>query len=300
MESGLDLNNIRDIVKAKVILSEKRRGSKKWPRFTQKLVPLYTGYAWMPDPDFSITDHVIPMPSTIRTKRDLESYVGMMGNKTLSKERPLWEMQVLTDFGDCKDTVVLLRIHPCMTDGWALMHILVNALADNPVTFLTKPHYGVTTFLLNLIRALVIGPVVFLQKWIFTRRDYNVYHGALKLSGQKSVAWSEPFSLQSAIRIKKVTRSTMNDILLTISAGVIRQHMQGYGVDNPYDMLALIPMDLRTSKKTGVNMGTHYCYSEITLPTNTEGTIPRLWEIKHQTEDIKNSAGKKLGKNHYP
>ena len=291
LETGLDLVPIRNIINEKIILPRRRRGRPRYPRFMHKIVPLYSGYAWEPDPTFNIENHVVAMPATIRTKEDLQGYVGSLGSQPLSRERPLWEIQVLTDFGDTKDTVVLLRIHPSLSDGWALMNMLINMLADSPVNFNAKPHFGKGAYLLNLMRAMIIGPIVFLQKWIFTRKDYNILHGALKLSGEKVVAWSEPFSLDRAIRVKKVTRSSLHDILVTVSAGVVRQYMQWYGVQHPYDMLAIIPMDMRTSRRSGVAMGTHYCYSDFTLPTNTEGAIPRLWEIKHQMDEIKNSTG---------
>ena len=292
LETGLDLASIRNIINDKIVLPQRRRGVPRFPRFIRKIVPLYSGYAWQPDPTFNIENHVISMPNNIRTKEDLQQHIGAMGVKPLSRERPLWEVQVLTEFGDTKDTVVLLRIHPSLSDGWALMNMLINLLADSPVNLNTKPHFGKGAYLLNLMRAMIIGPIVFLQKWIFTRKDYNILHGALKLTGQKSVAWSEPYSLSSAIRIKKVTRSSLHDILMTVSAGIVRQYMQWYGVAHPYDMLAIIPMDLRTSRRTGVTMGTNYCYSDFTLPTNTEGAIPRLWEIKHQMDELKNSTGK--------
>jgi hypothetical protein len=86
-----------------------------------------------------------------------------------------------------------------------------------------------------------------------------------------------------------VTRSTFNDVLLAVAAGNIRKALQSQGIANPYDMLCTMPVDLR-SDSSHVKMGVQFALNDISLPTNTEGTIPRLWEIKHRMDELKNSA----------
>ena len=230
LETGLDLSDIRQLLTQKVVQpSQQRRrsaGTPRFPKFLRKIVPLYSGHAWVQDAEFNINNHVIPMPKEVKTNEDLQKYVGNLGSQPLPRDKPLWEIQVRTEFGAKKDTMVLLRIHPALSDGWALMHMLINLLVDSPVALNTKPHSGKGAYFLNLMRAMIIGPIVFLHKWIFTRKDYNILHGAMKLSGQRVVSWSEPFSLSSAIRIKKVTRSSLHEILVTVTAGIVRQYMQ--------------------------------------------------------------------------
>ena len=120
------------------------------------------------------------------------------------------------------------------------------------------------------------------------RADYNILR-ANKLSGEKVVSWSEPFSMEQATRIKLVTRSSMNDVFMCVVAGSLRHFMRTRGVLHPYDMTAAIPVDMR-SDGAKVAMGNYYSYVDLLIPTNTEGAIPRLWEIKHQMEDLKSSA----------
>ncbi len=186
LEPGLDLPAIRDAIHQKVVLpaQERRRGAKT-NKFIRKIVPLYSGHAWIRDSDFDINNHVIKMADSVKTNEDLQNYVGCLSSQPFPKDRPLWEVQVLTDFGAQKETLVLLRLHPSLSDGWALMNMLINLLADSPVHFNTRPHFGRGTYFMNLVRTCIVGPIVFLQKWILTRKDYNVLHGALQLSGQK-------------------------------------------------------------------------------------------------------------------
>ena len=289
LENGIDVIRIRDLIHARLISAEGKSGEKLYPRFTQKIVPLYTGYAWTNDEDFSIGNHVYVMPNGVRTKEDLQQFASEMSTKMLPRDRPLWEMHIQSDFGEDKDTVVLFRIHPSLTDGISLVQILFSSVVDSQtVSCQLKPRFGRSAYVFNAMRAFIIGPVVFLHKWIFMRRDYNLIHGP-ELSGKKVVAWSEPFSLAQATRIKQVTRSTLNDILLSVASGNIRTYFKYRGVQNPYDILATIPIDMR-SDSSHIKMGTKFSYVDLTLPTNTEGSIPRLWEVKHEMDEVKNSA----------
>ena len=47
------------------------------------------------------------------------------------------------------------------------------------------------------------------------------------------------------LRIKLITRCTINDILLALVAGSLRKYLQQRGVANPPDLHAVIPVDLR-------------------------------------------------------
>ena len=229
------------------------------------------------------------MPDNIVSHGDLQEYISSLAAQDLSRQRPLWEMQVLVGYGECKDTVVLLRIHPSLSDGISLLRILFSSLADKDSSFTLKPRFGRGAFLFNVIRAIVIGPFVFLCKWIFTRRDRNTLHGP-GLSGNKVCVWSEPFSLASAIRIKQVTRSTLNDVLLAVMSGSLRTCLQMQGAEHPYDVIATLPVDLRADSPESVSMGNQMSFVPLKLPVHTEGAIPRLWDIKQRMDELKNSA----------
>lgn len=51
-------------------------------------------------------------------------------------------------------------------------------------------------------------------------------------------------------------------------------------------------MDLRYEPATGdpaPDLGTQLSTALVRLPTNTEGAIPRLWEVRQVMEELKNS-----------
>ena len=287
IEQGLDFNHICELIYTRLICAESQSGKRLYPRFAQNLAKLNSGYAWVDYNEFCIVDHVLHMPKTVCTPSDVRRYIADMAVQELSHEKPLWEMHVLTDYGDHKDMLILFRMHPCLSDGISMLKVLIRAITDNPSVYRLKPRFGHVSFPFNLLRSILIGPSLFLSKWIFTRADDNLLHGP-SLCGEKVVAWSKPFSLERAMQIKQVTRCKLNDVLLSVTAGTMRSYLQTSGVSNPYNMLATVPVDLR-SDHSSVAMGNKYALVNVSLPTNTEGAIPRLWDIRHRMDKLKSS-----------
>ena len=288
LQHGLDVIRVRDLVNSRLVSAEGKGGDKLYPRFSQKLSPVYSGYAWVNDAQFSINNHIYSMPKTIRNQEDLEDYIGELAGRTLPKDRPLWEMQVLTDYGEAGDTLLLLRTHPCMADGISLIRILYKSLVDNQSLYSPKPRFARGAYIFNIIRSVIAGPLVVLQRWLVASQDHNILHGP-SLSGNKVVAWSEAFSMESATRIKQVTRSALNDVLLAVVAGNLRAYLQKCGISNPFDMKVSLPIDFQLDGQSN-KLGAKYTIVNINLPTNTEGAIPQLWDVKHRMDELKNSA----------
>ncbi|KAK2169524.1 hypothetical protein LSH36_9g13031 [Paralvinella palmiformis] len=292
LEKGLDASSIRTLLNTRLVGAEDKNHRKLYPRFSQRIIRLYSGYAWIKDGRFSIDNHVISMPDTIVNQETLTEHVGQLAGKALSLDKPLWEIHVRTNYGVDQDTVILFRIHPCLSDGVSLVRLLFKSLIsdwrDNGSLSL-KPRFGHVAFAFNCMRAVFSGPVVLLRKWLFVWQDYNLVH-VPRLSGRKVVAWSEPYNMAKADRIKNVTRSTLNDVLLAVTSGILRTYFQKHGVAHPFDINAFIPVDFQTDGSCAVDMHNRYALVDVPLPTNTEGTIPRLWEVRHHMDVLKNSA----------
>jgi len=66
--------------------------------------------------------------------------------------------------------------------------------------------------------------VLYLLKKLFTLPDRNLLHGPA-LSGSKAVSWSRPLSMSAVLRVKDVTRSTLNDLLLSVVTSSLRRYL---------------------------------------------------------------------------
>ncbi|CAL1546181.1 unnamed protein product, partial [Lymnaea stagnalis] len=291
LQKGLDTDRIRNLIDSRLLSVENRHGQKVYPRFTQKVVPFCCGQAWVTDKQFMVAKHVYNMPGYIETLEDLQQFISKMATQPLSTDHPLWEIQVLHNFREPRDTVLLFRMHLCMTDGISIVHILENALVDTQKTSGRKSTFSSDAANTSPFKVLFSGPVTFLSRYLFGGQDFNLLHGHhVHPSGEMVVAWSEPFSLSAAMRVKQVARCSLSELLLSITAGNIRTYLQVSGITHPFNIRCALPVDFQSMDGGAMDMENKFSMVIVQLPTNTEGTIPRLWETKYKMGKFKSSA----------
>lgn len=101
---------------------------KPFRRFRQRVVasPLGAGrYVWQDDPHFSLNFHLrriaLPAPGG---EASLQTLAGELMSDPLDRSRPLWRFYLIENVnGGC---AVLGRIHHCIADGIALIHVLLS------------------------------------------------------------------------------------------------------------------------------------------------------------------------------
>lgn len=289
IEYGLSVPQVVNLVNNRLVLVKGEDGCRLYPKFSQNVVHTCTDFIWQDDRNFFIHNHVFAMPKGIESLEDLQDYISDLASRPFAFSRPLWEIQVLTDFGDVRDTVVLFRMHPCLTDGVSMVKILYKSLADLDSVTTVPPVLGKESCL-DYFKSLLDGPIQFISRIASKRNDFNLLHGNhIHLSGKKVITWSEPYSLSSAMKIKHVTHSTLNEVFMSVAAGSIRNYLIVNGVQNPYDMQSSIPVYYGTNKYIS-GIGNDVILINVSLPTNTEGVVPRLWQMKDRMNDIRGAS----------
>lgn len=106
------------------------------PRFAQRLnrrVLDLGAPQWVDDGRFRLAEHVrrvaVPAPGT---DHDLFAVVADLMSWRLERDRPLWEIWVIDGLSDGR-WAMLMKVHPCLADGVATVHILTG-LSDNGIT----------------------------------------------------------------------------------------------------------------------------------------------------------------------
>ncbi|XP_071942650.1 probable diacyglycerol O-acyltransferase tgs1 isoform X2 [Antedon mediterranea] len=288
VEGRMETSRLKSLILSRVVSKENKQGKKQFQRFTQKIVCLKSGSIWVNDLNFNIDNHVFDAPQTFNNIEDLQEFISQISTKQLLFGRPLWEVCVCyVGKGENIKTYLLFRIHPCMTDGISLVEILRKFLADEHETSDFKSRYGREALMFNSVQAFCVGLIVFLSH-LLGKRD--VFMPCIKpMNGEKKLLWSDPISLASVKRIKLITRMSLNDVLLSTISGSLRGYFKSQGITNPCNLHANIPVDFRSSTQL-LELGNRYTFARAPLTTNIEGTIPRLWELKHQMLEVKNSG----------
>lgn len=275
IDASMNLKRIKQLLATRVVEAKTGAGGLMYPRLTQTVSHLPAGPAWVHDHNFNLHNHVFSGPN-IATEEALQKYVGSLLSQPLPLARPLWEIIVLHDFGRSRDTVLVCRLHQCISDGMSLVRVLCQSLSDNQIMHIPqKPHFGGTTYGMNLVKALLVAPLTALTWLWWWRPDHNPLTirrgtsaplprvtksagsccgcsrevpasssgegGAYTVWGEEGsegqvVLWSAGVSVSRVVRIKQVTRTCLNDVLLAALAGALRLTLQRQGVTHPPDL----------------------------------------------------------------
>ncbi|XP_071550130.1 uncharacterized protein [Panulirus ornatus] len=331
IDASMNLKRIKQLLATRVVEAKNGAGGLMYPRLTQMVSHLPAGPAWVHDHNFNLHNHIFSGPN-ITTEEALQKYVSALLSQPLPLARPLWEIIVLHDFGRSRDTVLVCRLHQCISDGMSLVRVLCQSLSDNQIMHIPqKPHFGGTTYGMNLVKALFVGPLTALTWLWWWRPDHNPLTirrataaplpratksagsccgcsrevppssssegGAYTVWGEEGsegqvVLWSAGVSVSRVVRIKQVTRTCLNDVLLAALAGALRLTLQRQGVVHPPDLKVNLAVDLRSSTLpfTVPRLGTKAALVPLSLPLSWDAAIPRLWEVRARVDDMKASA----------
>jgi diacylglycerol O-acyltransferase len=210
---------------------------------------------WDDDADVDLDYHLQPI--SLRPPGDeaaLRDVISELMSTQLDSTRPLWQFHLVEEYGE--GWALVGRVHHCLADGPALMHVLL-ALTDGedgtPRSFtapdvsadpgqglrgmaghvsevLVREGLGVLrnpSRVLSLTR-LGMGAVASLHKLVMRPHDpETVLRGTLGTS--KRAAWSAPMALDEIKAVGRLVGGTVNDVMVAACAGALRRYLQGRG-----------------------------------------------------------------------
>ncbi|MCP4359689.1 MAG: wax ester/triacylglycerol synthase family O-acyltransferase [Chloroflexi bacterium] len=116
-----------------------------------------------------------------------------------------------------------------------------------------------------------------------------------KLGVSKRAAWSQSLPLKDVKAIKKVTGTTVNDVLVAAMAGGLRRYLQQNGQEvNGLNFRAAVPVNLRTPEEMGT-LGNKFGLLFLTLPIGVADPLERLNEVHNNMQALKNSKEGPVG-----
>lgn len=294
VEPGLTASLLGQLIVERILDKTNDEGKRIFRRFTRKVIPVVGGFTWVEDDGFRIEHHVLEDNRSLKDNHQLRHYLMSLMSRGMNVNRPLWDVHVLPNYDKGRETVLIARVHQVISDGVSLMMLFCNHLCDPGPSLRLKPRFGGSSFPLNVFRALVVGPLTFLVSWMMlTKRDCNyLKRSSRAITRKRVIAWTGSIRISQVHRIKQITRSTFNDVLMTAMSGSLRNFFKRRGILNPPDIKVCLAVDLRYEPATGdpaPDLGTQLSTALVRLPTNTEGAIPRLWEVRQVMEELKNS-----------
>ena len=283
-----------------------------FPRFRMRVVEpaLRMGSpVWELDEHFDLRSHMhrvaVPAPGG---PDQLQALISDLVSTPLDFTKPPWQLHLIDGVGT--GSAVMARIHHCMADGIALMHVLWSLTDEHPGSARSGSdatgksngrHAGVGRQLLGGVGTAVRHPDIAVrlaettlaasaataQLTVASPDSHTVLKGRLGVS--KRAAWSERLSLRELKHVATAFDATFNDVMMAAVAGGMSAYLAGRDVDVDQALVrAAVPVNLRPLNLAG-DLGNVFGLLYVQLPLQPERVEDRVRHVKRLMEEAKRS-----------
>ncbi|MGH2957017.1 MAG: WS/DGAT/MGAT family O-acyltransferase [Solirubrobacterales bacterium] len=293
------------------------------PRFRQKLAfpPMQTGRPfWIDDPNFNLRYHVrhsaLPSPGS---EEQLQNLVGRLFSQALDRSKPLWEIWLVQ--GLEKNRFALInKTHHALVDGVAGVDIATVLFDLKPVPepaepddWVPRPAPASAELAARGMMEVVESPLKLtrraakaaLQPMRATRKAidagealaevaWNFANPApdlplnVEIGSHRRFYWTRA-QLDDYKRIKDQLGGTVNDVVLTVVSGALRNWLRSRGIATEgLELRALVPVSIRAEDERGAT-GNRIAAMRGPLPVYIEDPVQRLAVIRAAMGELKES-----------
>lgn len=311
---GIDIDRVRAYVESRLHLIPRYRQHIAW-------IPLENHPVWVDDEQFDIRYHVrhlsLPRPGC---ERELKRLAGWINSQQLDRGKPLWEMWVVEGLEDDRFAVIA-KTHHCMIDGLAgadLLPVLLRPDEDDAIEeahrwrpraapsqarLLRDAALRRVTLPLRLAGRIASDPAACwrdasdLASALLESATISVQPGAetplnRSIGSHRRFDWLS-FDLDSFKAVKNRLGGTVNDIVLAVVAGGVRNFLarRGTALDGkaPFVFRAFCPVGIRTSQR-GSNGGNFVSAMTVELPVCEKEPLERVAQVRRSTRSHKDAA----------
>jgi diacylglycerol O-acyltransferase / wax synthase len=298
------------------------------PRFRQKLVTVPFGLGrplWVDDthfnPEYHIRHTALPSPGNYEKLRALASRIM---SQQLDRSKPLWEIWVVEGLGSDR-WAMISKSHHALVDGISGADILTVIMDLTPEPepgererWVPDPEPTADSLLIDAIKerltspaeiirsaqAAVLDPQTLPNRMVESVRALGSFVGgsfdfAPESSLNRPIGPHRRFEtvladLEDFKRVKNAFGGTVNDVVLSVVAGGLRQLMRGRGekIDD-LELRAMVPVSVRADQDKGA-LGNRVSTLWAPLPVHEEDPIKRFELVHESMKDLK-SSGQAVG-----
>ena len=277
------------------------------PPFNNRL----NGFFWDEDEEFDLDHHfrhiALPQPGRIR---ELLTYISQEHSTLIDRAKPLWTCHIIEGI-EGNRFAMYFKIHHAMVDGIAGMRLVEKSLSDDPNAKSIVPPWCVEgprskrlkQPKVSRIKSLIDGlkgqldstPRVFyelsqtIMKDMGRNPDYVSSFQAPSSILNQRVSSSRRFAAQSfdfsrLSNIAKELNVTINDIVLAICSGALREYLISQNALPKKPLIAMVPASVRTDDSEISNRITMILAN---LGTNKEDPLERLQIVRRSVLNAK-------------
>ena len=283
---------------------------------------------WVDDVDFDLEFHIreigLPAPGS---QKQLTDQVCRLHARPLDRKRPLWEIYLISGLEHGK-IAIYMKVHHAMIDGASgveLLNVLIDLspnpeFKDDPVPFrprtepsaralLVKGAIGLASRPVDALRiagtlvrvAPTLGKAVTPFAQLLRRRQTSGDGEIIQTSNNRPP--ETPFngqisahrrlgishaSLADIRKVKSTFGTSVNDVVLAISAGALRRWLDDRGALPTEPLITMIPVSVRDESQRSA-MGNKVSAMFTPLPTNISDPVKRLLACNQTTQAAKSA-----------
>jgi diacylglycerol O-acyltransferase len=294
------------------------------PRFRQRLAvpPLEAGRPlWIDDVNFNLTYHIrhsgLPEPGG---EEELKLLAGRVFSQQLDRSKPLWELWLVQGL-ERDRFAILTKTHHAMVDGISGVDIATVLFDLEPIPkpvevrndWAPKPEPSTSDLVVRAATDLAKTPLRLARRASEAVRNPETtarkageaveglgeFVGALadpapdvplnqEIGPHRRFVWARS-ELATFKRIKDSLGGTVNDVVLTVVTGALRDWLHSRGVRTEgLELRALVPVSIRTEDERG-NLGNQITVMRGPLPVYVEDPVRRLQVVSEAMEGLKRS-----------
>jgi WS/DGAT/MGAT family acyltransferase len=293
------------------------------PRYRQRLhfVPLEGRAVWVDDAHFSLDYHIrhtaLPKPGDESQLKKLSSRVMA---QQLDRKRPLWETWVVEGLAGGDRFAMISKIHHCMIDGASGVDLAQIQMSTSPEVsppkpaprFMPRPAPSGAELLRNELTRWLTMPLRALrgfQEFSAETQDLRTEllvraRALIDMLGMATSASETPLNgpvgphrafdwlripLSEMKAMRKALDCTLNDVVLTIVTGAVRDYLLYRGVrPEVIDFRVGAPVSMRSDHERG-RLGNRVSSWIIPLPIGDPDPRRQLAAIHAETQRLKES-----------
>jgi WS/DGAT/MGAT family acyltransferase len=315
-DERVDLQALKEVIGTRMLC---------FHRFRQRPVGQGSDAHWETDPHFDLDWHVRRIALPDEEGGALEEVASDLISTPLDPSKPMWQFHIIDN--PRGSSAVVMRIHHCYGDGFALMHV-VNSMTDSdparpaspgidigaagrsrsaverilgPLTEAVGDVVRSSLAVVDVGRDLLIRPA---QAIAYAKTGTDIACAAGVIAGMtpdsptrfkgalgvmKRVAWAEPLALPEVKALSGALGCSVNDVLMACVAGALRAYLQERGDSvEGLEVRALVPVNLRPPGRI-TELGNRFGLVFLSLPIGIEDTVARVLEVHARMDALKGS-----------
>lgn len=315
LDGPVDLAALREVIRTRMLC---------FHRFRQRVADAAGTPRWETDPDVDLDWHVrrIVLPAGGAT---LEQVTSDLVSTALDPGKPMWQFHLVDG---ARGSALVLRVHHCYGDGFALLHV-VDAITDadpahprgaggdvarapparSALERIVGPLAETLGDALRATLAVAGGGAALLNdparaiKYLRSGADLAYQAGVIaamtpdaptrlkgRLGATKRVAWADPLPLAEVKAVAAVLDCSVNDVLVACIAGALGAYLLEHGeAVAGVELRALVPVNLRPPGPV-TELGNRFSMVFLSLPIGIDDPLERVAEVRRRMGALKQST----------